>query len=425
MKQQDLGLNLGKRRTRKAVFLDEMNLVVPWSELLALIAPRAPRAKTGRPPFELETMLRIHFVQQWFGLSDLAMEEALFETALYREFVGLSSVERIPDRVSILRFRHLLEEHQLAQRILATVNATLTDKGLMLREGTVVDATLIAAPSSTKNKGGERDPEMHQTKKGNQWHFGMKAHIGVDADSGLVHTVVGTAANVNDVTQASKLVHGDEADVFADAGYQGVAKREETQGITAQWHVAMRPGKRRALDKSRPMGAILDKLEQAKARIRAKVEHPFRVIKRQFGYTKVKYRGMAKNTANLVTLFALSNLWMARRKLLQGLHGRVRPQPAKGPAARVKCPYLQPKKRRIRHHVEYLDSVATATGVLNTILRLDCSTFATRDVAFFVFGAMFCGLSGLPYSTNCTLATNLTAGKNALTANRKEPSRPA
>ncbi len=321
MKQQDLGLNLNKRRTRKAVFLDEMNLVVTWSELLALIAPHAPRAKTGRPPFELETMLRIHFVQQWFGLSDLAMEEALFETALYREFVGLSSVERIPDRVSILRFRHLLEEHQLAERILATVNATLTDKGLMLREGTVVDATLIAAPSSTKNKDGERDPEMHQTKKGNQWHFGMKAHIGVDADSGLVHTVVGTAANVNDVTQASKLVHGEETDVFADAGYQGVAKREETQGINTQWHVAMRPGKRRALDKSTPMGFILDQLEQAKARIRAKVEHPFRVIKRQFGYVKVKYRGLAKNTANLMTLFALSNLWMARRRLLQGLQG--------------------------------------------------------------------------------------------------------
>ena len=321
MKQQDLGLNLNKRRTRKAVFLDEMNLVVPWTELLALIAPHAPRAKTGRPPFELETMLRIHFVQQWFGLSDLAMEEALFETALYREFVGLSSVERMPDRVSILRFRHLLEEHQLAEQILATVNATLTDKGLMLREGTVVDATLIAAPSSTKNQNGERDPEMHQTRKGNQWHFGMKAHIGVDADSGLVHTVVGTAANVNDVTQTSQLVHGEETDVFADAGYQGVTKREETQGINAQWHVAMRPGKRRALDKSTPMGSVLDKLEQAKARIRAKVEHPFRVIKRQFGYTKVKYRGLAKNTANLMTLFALSNLWMARRSLLQGLQG--------------------------------------------------------------------------------------------------------
>jgi transposase, IS5 family len=321
MKQQDLGLNLSKRRTRKAVFLDEMNLVVPWTELLALITPHAPRAKTGRPPFELETMLRIHFVQQWFGLSDLAMEEALFETTLYREFVGLTSVERIPDRVSILRFRHLLEEHQLAEQILATVNATLSGKGLMLREGTVVDATLIAAPSSTKNKDGERDPEMHQTKKGNQWHFGMKAHIGVDADSGLVHTVVGTAANVNDVTQASALVHGEESDVFADAGYQGVSKREEVQGIQANWHVAMRPGKRRALDKSTPMGAVLEKLEHLKASIRAKVEHPFRVIKRQFGFVRVKYRGLTKNTANLMTLFALSNLWMARRKLLNGLQG--------------------------------------------------------------------------------------------------------
>lgn len=321
MTQQELGLNLNTRRTRKAVFLDEMNLVVPWTELLSLIAPHAPRAKTGRPPFEQVTMLRIHFLQQWFGLSDLAMEEALFETALYREFAGLSSVERIPDRVSILRFRHLLEEHQLAPHILAVVNATLADKGLMLKQGTVVDATLIAAPSSTKNQDGERDPEMHQTKKGNQWHFGMKAHIGVDADSGLVHTVVGTAANVNDVTQAAALVHGEETDVFADAGYQGVAKREEVQGIEANWHVAMRPGKRRALDKDSPMGAVLEQLEHVKARIRAKVEHPFRVIKRQFGHMKVRYRGLAKNTAQLHTLFALSNLWMARRRLLQGLQG--------------------------------------------------------------------------------------------------------
>lgn len=321
MKQQDLGLNLNTRRTRKAVFLDEMNLVVPWTALLSLIAPHAPRAKTGRPPFELLTMLRIHFLQQWFGLSDLAMEEALFDTPLFRDFVGLSSTERIPDRVSILRFRHLLEEHQLAPQILAVVNATLADKGLMLKSGTVVDATLIAAPSSTKNKNGERDPEMHQTKKGNQWHFGMKAHIGVDADSGLVHTVVGTAANVNDVTQASHLVHGEEADVFADAGYQGVAKREEVQGIPANWHVAMRPGKRRTLDKDTPIGDVLDKLEHVKASIRAKVEHPFRVIKRQFGHVKVRYRGLAKNTAQLHTLFALANLWMVRQRILQGVQG--------------------------------------------------------------------------------------------------------
>ena len=320
-KQADLGLNLSTRRTRKAVFLDEMELVVPWRELVALIAAASPVATTGRPPFAHEAMLRIHFLQQWFGLSDQAMEDALFEVPIYREFVGLSGTERVPDRVSILRFRHLLEEHQLSIQILAAVNATLTAKGLLLKSGTVVDATLIAAPSSTKNSTGKRDPEMHQTKKGNQWHHGMKGHIGVDAESGLVHSVKGTAANVNDVTQAHALVHGQETDVFADAGYQGVDKREETQGIAVNWHVAMRPGKRKALDKSTPMGAIMDKLEKTKASIRAKVEHPFRVIKRQFGYVKVRYRGLMKNTAQLHTLFALSNLWMARHRLLNMARG--------------------------------------------------------------------------------------------------------
>ena len=250
------------------------------------------------------------------------MEEALHDIPLYCEFVHLDAgITRLPDESTILRFRHLLEEHQLSLQILATVNSTLSAKGLLLKSGTAIDATLIAAPSSTKNSSGERDPEMHQTKKGNQWHFGMKAHIGVDADSGLVHTVVGTAANVNDVTQAGALVHGEESDVFADAGYQGVAKREETQAINANWHVAMRPGKRKALDKSTPMGAIMDKLEHVKASIRAKVEHPFRVIKRQFGFVKVRYRGLVKNTAQLHTLFALSNLWMARHRLLQKAQG--------------------------------------------------------------------------------------------------------
>ena len=193
----------------------------------------------------------------------------------------------------------------------------LRAKGLMLQSGTVVDATIIAAPSSTKNSTGKRDPEMHQTKKGNHWHHGMKAHIGADADSGLVHAVVGTAANVNDVTQAHALVHGNEADVYADAGYQGVAKREEGRDIEVNWHVAMRPGKRRALDKQSPLGSTLDKIEQLKASIRAKVEHPFRVIKRQFGHTKVRYRGLKKNTAQLFTLFMLSNLWMVRKRFMQ------------------------------------------------------------------------------------------------------------
>ena len=327
MKQMSLGESGYERktkRTRKREFLDEMNLVVPWAELVSLIAPHAPApgAKGGRPPFAVETMLRIHFLQQWFNLSDPAMEEALYDMALFREFVGLDAGEdNLPDESTILRFRHLLEAHNLSLQILATVNATLAAKGLLLKSGTVVDATLIAAPSSTKNSSGERDPEMHQTKKGNQWHFGMKAHIGVDADSGLVHTVVGTAANVNDVTQAHALVHGEETDVFADAGYQGVGKRDETQDIEVNWHVAMRPGKRKVLDQSTPIGAILDKLEQAKARIRANVEHPFRVIKRQFGHVKVRYRGLTKNTAQLHTLFALSNLWMVRRTLLQEMRG--------------------------------------------------------------------------------------------------------
>jgi IS5 family transposase len=327
MKQMSLGESGYERktkRTRKREFLDEMNLVVPWAELVSLIAPHAPApgAKGGRPPFAVETMLRIHFLQQWFNLSDPSMEEALYDTPMFREFTGLDmGEENLPDESTILRFRHLLEKHNLSMQMLATVNATLTAKGLMLKSGTVVDATLIAAPSSTKNSSGERDPEMHQTKKGNQWHFGMKAHIGVDADSGLVHSVVGTAANVNDVTQARALVHGEETDVFADAGYQGVAKRKETQGIDVNWHVVLRPGKRKVLDKGTPLGAVVDKLEHVKASIRAKVEHPFRVIKRQFGHLKVRYRGLAKNTAQLHTLFALSNLWMARRTLLQEARG--------------------------------------------------------------------------------------------------------
>lgn len=200
--------------------------------------------------------------------------------------------------------------------MLALINAGLAQQGLLLKTGTVVDATIIAAPSSTKNQDGERDPEMHQTKKGNQWSFGMKAHIGVDAESGLVHTVIGTAANVNDVTQAAALLHGEEKVVFADAGYQGAAKREEAKDLEVDWHIAMRPGKRRALDLSRESHRLLDKVEQLKASVRAKVEHPFRVVKQQFGYAKVRYRGLAKNTARLTMLFALSNLWMVRLQLL-------------------------------------------------------------------------------------------------------------
>jgi len=324
MQQAELGLNLSTKRTRKREFLAQMERVVPWSELEALVAPHAPEGRRGRPPFAVRTILRIHFMQQWFTLSDPAMEEALHDVPLFREFAGLNYEVRLPDESTILRFRHLLEEHKLAEQILQTVNEMLQAKGLLLKAGTVVDATLIAAPSSTKNDRGQRDPEMHQTKKGNQWYFGMKAHIGVDADSGLVHTVKGTAANVNDVVEANSLLHGQETDAFGDAGYQGVAKRPNARE-DVQWHVGMRPGKRRALDKTRKLDALVDQIESLKASIRAKVEHPFRVIKRQFGHMKVRYRGLKKNTAQLRTLFALSNLWMARRALLV-LDGQVRPK---------------------------------------------------------------------------------------------------
>lgn len=319
MNQITLGLDPLPKKTRKEIFLDEMNQVVPWAALVALIQPfarGAHQALGGRPPFPIETMLRIHCLQLWWNLSDPGVEDELHERPLYRRFVGLEGAARMPDETTILRFRHLLERHQLAPQILGTINATLAQQGLMLKTGTVVDATIIAAPSSTKNKRGERDPEMHQTKKGNQWHFGMKAHIGVDAQSGLVHTVIGTPANVNDVTQAAALLHGQETDVFGDAGYQGVAKREVAKDLEVNWHIAMRPGKRRALQPQRELDRLLDKVEQLKASVRAKVEHPFRVVKQQFGYAKVRYRGLAKNTARLQMLFALSNLWMVRRQLM-------------------------------------------------------------------------------------------------------------
>jgi IS5 family transposase len=313
MTQMDLGLNLSTKRTRNREFLDEMTRVVPWQKLIALIEPHYPKGKTGRPPFPIQTMLRIHFMQQWFSLSDPAMEEALHDIPLYREFAMLGAgMTRLPDESTILRFRHLLEAHGLSARMLATVNEILQAKGLMLKAGSAVDATLISAPSSTK-KAGTRDPEMSQTQKGGSRYFGMKAHIGVDAESGLVHTVKCTPANVHDITVAHALLHGKEKVAFADAGYVGIEKRGETGAV--QWHVAMRPSKRRKLDRSKRLDRIYDEIERLKAGVREKVEHPFRVLKCQFGYLKARYRGLAKNTAQIETQFALANLWMARKML--------------------------------------------------------------------------------------------------------------
>lgn len=307
------------KRTRKQIFLSEMEQIVPWQALVSLIEPHYPKAGNGRPPYAIAAMLRIHFMQQWFGLSDPAMEEALHDVPAYRDFIRIDHTQtNLPDETTILRFRRLLETHNLAPAILGLVNQLLAERGMMLKSGTVVDATLIAAPSSTKNKQGKRDPEMHSTQKGNQWHFGMKAHIGVDADSGAVHTVVGTAANVHDITQACELLHGGEQVVFGDAGYQGIGLREDILASHPDvvFYTAMRPTKRKQLDATTLLGQTLEKLEQVKASIRAKVEHPFRVIKRQFGFVKVRYKGIAKNTAQLNTLFALSNLWMMRHRLM-------------------------------------------------------------------------------------------------------------
>ncbi|EMO9597953.1 IS5 family transposase [Pseudomonas aeruginosa] len=306
----------GKRKqTRKELFLIEMDQAVPWKGLVALIEPHYPKGEGGRPAYPLMAMLRVHLMQNWFGYSDPAMEEALYETTILRQFAGLS-LERIPDETTILNFCRLLEKHELAAGILAVINGYLGDRGLSLRQGTIVDATLIHAPSSTKNQDGKRDSEMHQTKKGNQYYFGMKAHIGADAESGLVHSVVGTAANVADVTQVDKLLHGEENMVGADAGYTGVEKRPEHEGREVICQIAARRSTYKKLSKRSALYKAKRKIEKAKAQVRAKVEHPFRVIKRQFGYVKTRFRGLAKNTAQLVTLFALSNLWMARRHLL-------------------------------------------------------------------------------------------------------------
>jgi IS5 family transposase len=255
-------------------------------------------------------------MQQWYDLSDPAMEDALIEVPTMRRFAGIALIsERIPDETTILAFRHLLERHDLGKQIFETVKAHLKANGMAMKQGTIIDATLIAAPSSTKNKKGERDPEMHQTKKGNQWYFGMKVHIGVDKDNGLIHSVETTAANVHDLTPAAELLHGDETVVYADAGYQGIEKREEMQGKGIGFRVAMRPGKRRALPDS-PEGRLDDLIETAKAHIRAKGEHPFRVMKRQFGFQKTRFRGMLKNRCKVNVLAALANLFMARHLLL-------------------------------------------------------------------------------------------------------------
>ena len=305
----DSEFNGKRRKTRKELFLARMEALLPWAVMLEVIEPVYPKAGNGRRPYPLDTMLRIHCMQQWYSLSDGAMEDALYEITSIRLFAKLSLDQAIPDRTTIMNFRHLLEQHQLARQLFDAVNLWLSDAGIMMKQGTLVDATLIEAPCSTKNKRGERDGEMHQTKKGNQWYFGMKAHIGVDAKSGLTHSLKTTAANEHDLNQVGNLLHGEEAFVFADAGYQGAENREELADVKAQWAIAMRPGRLKELKKHPRKNKAVIAFERLKSSIRAKVEHPFRIIKRQFGFVKARFKGLRKNDNQLAMLFTLANLF--------------------------------------------------------------------------------------------------------------------
>ena len=311
-----------KKRTRREIFLEKMEQVVPWSRLVEVIEPHYPKSgKRGRPPIGLERMLRMYFVQQWYGLADEAVEDAIYDSQALRNFMAIDlGRQSVPDATTLMGFRHMLEAHELTQAMLAEINAMLKAQGLLMNRGTLVDATLIAAASSTKNRAHSRDPQMHQTKKGNQWYFGLKAHIGVDRESGLVHTLKTTAANVSDISQTAALLHGQEVDIWLDAGYVGVEKREDMQTAlkgnnqTVRWHIAKR---RKSIEKLADgwQKRLAQAYEKLKAQTRALVEHPFHVVKNIFKHKKARYKGLAKNDAQLNMLFALSNIYMMRGKL--------------------------------------------------------------------------------------------------------------
>ena len=278
------------RKSKRELFLDQMNQVVPWSELLSLVEPHYPKAGNGRQPVGLAIMLRTYFLQQWFGLSDPGMEEAFYESPVLRRFAGVDlGVAAAPDETTILRFRHLLEQHDLCGEMLDTVNRYLETKGIRISTGTIVDATIIHAPSSTKNSSGKRDPEMHQTKKGNQWYFGAKAHIGVDSKETVVHSVATSAASVADQHMLPDLLHGNERKVWGDGGYQGQTEAIRAAAPKAQDMTCRRTKYKDYVDEE------ARRKNTTKSRVRAKVEHPFRILKRVFGFTKVRYRGLRKN----------------------------------------------------------------------------------------------------------------------------------
>jgi len=308
----EIGLSRPRKRTRREVFLDQMAAVVPWQRFEQLISPHYPVAGRGRRPYPLRAMLKIHFMQQWFGLSDPAMEEALWETPLLRQFAGIGpDFEGVPDETTILKFRHLLEQHELSKALFDEMTAVLTERGLLLRQGTIVDATLIAAPPSTKNRTKSRDPEMKQTKKGNQWYFGMKVHIGADAASGCVHSAEMTSANVHDSVVIDALLHGEEEIAFGDSAYASNERSLEAERAEGDvvWATPFKRKKGQALtDEQR-------RINRLTSSFRSKVEHLFRVVKRQFGYTTTRYRGLYKNSQQIFCQLTLANIYIMRKKL--------------------------------------------------------------------------------------------------------------
>jgi len=300
------------KTTRRAQFLAEMDRVVPWAELCALIEPVYPKAGNGRPPIDLELMLRVYFLQQWFNLADPAVEEALYDSLAMRAFAGVDLGRKpAPDETTVCNFRHLLEKHDLGKKLFEQVGRHLQAKGMKVSKGTIVDATIINAPSSTKSASGERDPEMHQTKKGNQWYFGMKAHVGVDKKHKLIHSVAASAANVHDSNLLPELLHGRETHVWGDSAYAG--QTEMIEGLApAAKDLTQKRG--RGYKYLTPRQRIINR---SRSRVRARVEHALGVVKRVFGFAKVRYRGIAKNANRLFVTCALANLYMVRHRLLR------------------------------------------------------------------------------------------------------------
>ena len=306
-----------KKVTQKEKFLREMDAIIPWGEWVAKIAPHYPAGKRGRPPRGIEVMLRMYLLQIWFSLSDEGLEDAIYDIYAFQRFLGINFMEeQVPDATTLLKFRHLLEKHNICEALFKDIVERLDAAGLMMRGGTIVDATIISAPSSTKNKEGQRDPEMHQTKKGNQWYHGMKVHAGVDAGSGYIHTITGTAANVHDIEETAKLLRDDDEVCYGDAGYTGIEKREEIAGnerySNVEFRINLRPS-RIKMPKDYKGIRWDEAIEKRKSSVRSKVEHVFLIVKRQFGYAKVVYRGIAKNMNRFFALFASANLALCIR----------------------------------------------------------------------------------------------------------------